>query len=84
MQLKTLYTISNIENLIGDVSNTKVRENSNDIDIYNKTSNQYFPKYFQFKQNIKNWTNTKDFERVIWTNLPVNWISKIALSNRIK
>jgi len=47
-----------------------VREN---IGSYNKSKDEFSPIEFSFKENIKNWISSTDFDAVIWTNLPENW-----------
>ena len=43
------------------------------IGYYDKTKDEFSPIDFLFKESIKNWIQTTDFDAVIWTNLPENW-----------
>ena len=74
-EVPTLYSISSFDNLDLAVLNLAVREGSGRMSIgsYNKSKDEFSPIDFSFKENIKNWIQTTDFDAVIWTNLPENW-----------
>lgn len=74
-EVQTLYTISNYEILDEAVLNLAVREGSGrrSIGSYNKTTNQFSPAGFLFKQNILDWITETDIDAIIWTNLGENW-----------
>lgn len=71
----TLYSFSSFDSLDLAVLNLKNREGTveENIGSYNKSKDEFFPKDFSFKENIKKWIQTTDFDDVIWTNLPENW-----------
>lgn len=71
----TLYSVSSFNNLDLAVLNLKKREGTDEkyIGSYNKSKDEFSPIDFSFKENIKNWIQTTDFDTVIWTNLPENW-----------
>ena len=71
----TLYSVSSFDSLDLAVLNLKRREGTveENIGYYDRTKEEFFPKDFSFKENIKNWIQTTDFDGVIWTNLPENW-----------
>ena len=71
----TLYAVCSFDNLDLAVLNLAVREGSGRMSIgsYNKSKDEFSPIDFSFKDNIKNWIQTTDFDAVIWTNLPENW-----------
>ena len=72
----TLYSVSSFDNLNLAVLNLKKREGTNEkyIGSYNKSKDEFSPIEFPYKDNIKNWIQTTDFDGVIWTNLPEKWI----------
>ena len=74
-EVPTLYSVSSFDNLNLAVLNLAVREGSGRTSIgsYNKYKDEFSPIKFMFKENIKNWIQTTDFDAVIWTNLPENW-----------
>lgn len=90
--VKTLYSVSSFDTLDLAVLNLAVREGSGRLSIgsYDKSKDEFKPKEFLFKDNIKNWISTTDFDVVIWTNLPEKWIlndedkTKINPDNRIE
>lgn len=71
----TLYSVSSFDNLDLAVLNLTVREGSGRMSIgsYNKSKDEFFPIDFSFKENIKKWISSTDFDAVIWTDLPENW-----------
>ncbi|CAG5015606.1 hypothetical protein DYBT9275_05370 [Dyadobacter sp. CECT 9275] len=75
-EVPTLYSVSSFDNLDLAVLNLAVREGSGRMSIgyYNKTKDEFSSIEFSFKENIKNWIQTTDFDGVIWTNLPEKWI----------
>ena len=87
----TLYAVSSFDSLDLAILNLAVREGSvrKSIGYYNKSKDEFSPIAFSFKENIKNWIQTTDFDAVIWTNLPEKWIlndenkTKIDSNNRI-
>ena len=78
----TLYSVSSFDNLNLAVLNLKKREGTNEkyIGSYNKSKDEFSPIEFPYKDNIKNWIQTSDFDAVIWTNLP----EKLNLENMTK
>ena len=78
----TLYAVSSFDSLDLAVLNLAVREGSGRMSIgsYNKSKDEFSPIDFSFKENIKNWIQTTDFDAVIWTNLP----EKLNLENVTK
>lgn len=74
-EVPTLYSVSSFDSLDLAVLNLAVREGSGRMSIgsYNKSKDEFSPIDFLFKENIKNWIQTTDFDAVIWTNLPENW-----------
>ena len=64
------------------VLNLTKREETNEkyIGSYNKSKDEFSPIEFPYKDNIKNWIQTSDFDAVIWTNLP----EKLNLENMTK
>ena len=80
--LPTLYSVSSFDNLNLAVLNLKKREGTNEkyIGSYNKSKDEFSPIEFPYKDNIKNWIQTSDFDAVIWTNLP----EKLNLENMTK
>ena len=74
-EVPTLYSVSSFDTIDLAVLNLAVREGSGrkSIGYYNKTKDEFSPIEFSFKENIKNWIQTTDFDAVIWTNLPENW-----------
>jgi hypothetical protein len=75
-EVTTLYSVSSFDSLDLAVLNLKKREGTveENIGSYNKSKDEFFPKDFSFKENIKKWIQTTDFDSVIWTNLPEKWI----------
>ena len=71
----TLYSVSSFDSLELAVLNLGVREGSGrkSIGYYDKAKDKFSPIEFSFKEKIKNWIQTTDFDAVIWTNLPENW-----------
>ena len=90
-EVPTLYAVSSFDSLDLAVLNLAVREGSGrkSIGYYDKSKDKFSPIEFSFKENIKNWIQTTDFDAVIWTNLPEKWIlndenkTKIDSNNRI-
>lgn len=88
--VKTLYSVSSFDTLDLAVLNLAVREGSGrkSIGYYIKSKNESYPKEISFRDNIKNWIDTTDFDAVIWTNLSEKWIlndeTKINPDNRIE
>ena len=80
--VKTLYSVSSFNSLDLAVLNLKKREGTNEkyIGSYNKSKDEFSPIEFPYKDNIKNWIQTSDFDAVIWTNLP----EKLNLENMTK
>lgn len=74
-EVTTLYSVSSFDSLDLAVLNLKKREGTvvENIGSYNKSKDEFSPVDFSFKENIKNWIQTTDFDAVIWTNLPENW-----------
>ena len=74
-EVPTLHSVSSFDSLNLAVLNLKKREGTSEkyIGYYNKTKDEISPIDFSFKENIKNWIQTTDFDAVIWTNLPENW-----------
>ncbi|WP_165783982.1 hypothetical protein [Flavobacterium alvei] len=74
-EVQTLYAVSSFDNLDLAVLNLKKREGTvkENIGYYDKTKDEFSPIDFLFKESIKNWIQTTDFDAVIWTNLPENW-----------
>lgn len=74
----TLYSVSSFDSLDSAVLNLKKREGTvkENIGYYDKSKDGFHPRDFLFKDNIKNWIQTTDFDGVIWTNLPENWEMK--------
>jgi hypothetical protein len=74
-EVPTLFAVSSFDSLDLAVLNLKKREGTvkENIGSYNKSKDEFFPKDFSFKENIKKWIQTTDFDDVIWTNLPENW-----------
>ncbi len=74
-EVPTLYAVSSFDSLDLAVLNLKKREGTSEeyIGYYNKTKDEFSPIDFTFKENIKNWIQTTNFDAVIWTNLPENW-----------
>ncbi len=81
-EVPTLYSVSSFDNLNLAVLNLAVREGTGRISIgsYNKSKDEFSPKEFPYRDNIKNWIETTDFDAVIWTNLP----EKLNLENVTK
>lgn len=81
-EVQTLYSVSSFDSLDLAVLNLAVREGSGrkSIGYYDKSKDEFSPIDFSFKENIKNWIQTTDFDTVIWTNLPV----KLNLENVTK
>lgn len=81
-EVPTLYSVSSFDNLNLAVLNLAVREGTGRTSIgsYNKSKDEFSPIKFMFKENIKNWIETTDFDAVIWTNLP----EKLNLENVTK
>lgn len=81
-EVPTLCAVSSFDNLDLAVLNLAVREGSGrkSIGSYNKSKDEFSPIDFSFKDNIKNWIQTTDFDAVIWTNLP----EKLNLENVTK
>ena len=81
-EVPTLYSVSSFDSLDLAVLNLAVREGSGrkSIGYYDKTKDEFSPIDFLFKENIKNWIQTSDFDAVIWTNLP----EKLNLENMTK
>lgn len=81
-EVPTLYSVSSFDNLNLAVLNLAVRESSGKASIgsYIKSKDEFYPIRFMFKDNIKNWIETTDFDAVIWTNLP----EKLNLENVTK
>lgn len=81
-EVPTLYSVSSFDSLDLAVLNLAVREGSGrkSIGYYDKSKDEFSPIDFSFKENIKNWIQTTDFDTVIWTNLPV----KLNLENVTK
>ena len=81
-EVTTLYSVSSFDNLDLAVLNLKKREGTNEkyIGSYNKSKDEFSPIEFPYKDNIKNWIQTSDFDAVIWTNLP----EKLNLENMTK
>ena len=75
-EVPTLYSFSSFDSLDLAVLNLAVREGSGrkSIGYYDKTKDEFSPIDFSFKENIKNWIQTTDFDSVIWTNLTEKWI----------
>lgn len=71
----TLYAVSSFDSLEIAVLNLKKREGTvkENIGYYDKSKDEFHPKDFSFKENIRNWIETTDFDSVIWTNLSENW-----------
>ena len=74
-EVPTLYSVSSFDTIDLAVLNLAVREGSGrkSIGYYNKTKDEFSPIEFPYKDNIKNWIQTSDFDAVIWTNLPEKW-----------
>lgn len=74
-EVPTLYSLSSFDSLDLAVLNLKRREGTvkENIGYYNKSKDEFSPIDFSFKEKIKNWIQTTDFDAVIWTNLPENW-----------
>ena len=74
-EVTTLYSVSSFDSLDLAVLNLKKREGTNEkyIGSYNKSKDEFSPIEFPYKDNIKNWIQTTDFDAVIWTDLPENW-----------
>ena len=74
-EVPTLYAVSSFDSLNLAVLNLKKREGTNEkyIGSYKKSKDEFSPKEFPYKENIKNWIQTTDFDAVIWTNLPEKW-----------
>ncbi len=74
-EVPTLYSVSSFDSLDLAVLNLAFREGSGrkSIGYYDKAKDEFSPVDFSFKENIKNWIQTTDFDGVIWTNLPENW-----------
>lgn len=91
-EVPTLYSVSSFDSLDLAVLNLAVREGSGrkSIGYYDKAKDEFSPIDFSFKESIKNWIQTTDFDGVIWTNLPEKWIlndenkTKIDPNNRIE
>lgn len=81
-EVPTLYAVSSFDSLNLAVLNLKKREGTNEkyIGSYNKSKDEFSPIEFPYKDNIKNWIQTSDFDAVIWTNLP----EKLNLENMTK
>ena len=81
-EVPTLYAVSSFDSLNLAVLNLKKREGTNEkyIGSYNKSKDEFSPKEIPYKDNIKNWIQTSDFDAVIWTNLP----EKLNLENMTK
>lgn len=77
-EVQTLYSVSSFDNIRDAVANLHEREGSSNIGVYDKNVDEFKPDNFQFKQKIKDWIVTTDFDAVIWTNLPENWAGKMA------
>ena len=73
-KVPVLYSLSNYERLDEAVLNLAIREGSgrNSIGSYDLEKDEFSSK-FQFKNEIKNWIKSTDFDAVIWTNLGENW-----------
>ena len=74
-EVPTLYSVSSFDTIDLAVLNLKKREGTveENIGSYNKFKDEFSPIDFSFKENIKNWIQTTDFDAVIWTDLPENW-----------
>ena len=81
-EVPTLYAVSSFDSLNLAVLNLKKREGTNEkyIGSYMKSKDEFSPIEFAYKDNIKNWIQTSDFDAVIWTNLP----EKLNLENMTK
>lgn len=81
-EVPTLYSVSSFDSLDLAVLNLAVREGSGrkSIGYYDKSKDEFSPIDFSFKENIKNWIQTTDFDAVIWTDLP----EKLNLENVTK
>ena len=81
-EVPTLYSVSCFDSLVLAVLNLKKREGTSEkyIGSYNKSKDEFSPIDFSFKENIKNWIQTTDFDAIIWTNLP----EKLNLENVTK
>ena len=77
-----LYSVSSFDTMDLALLNLAVREGSGrkSIGYYDKSKDEFHPKDYKFKENIKNWMSTTDFDGVIWTNLP----EKLNLENMTK
>ena len=75
-EVPTLYSVSSFDTIDLAVLNLKKREGTvkENIGYYDKTKDDFFLIDFLFKESIKNWIQTTDFDGVIWTNLPEKWI----------
>ncbi|WP_177763124.1 hypothetical protein [Flavobacterium sp. I3-2] len=75
--VKTLYSISESNNIEEAKENLRSREgtNLNFIGSYNKGADTFIPEDFLFKENIKSWIKETDLDFVIWTNLAEKWIT---------
>lgn len=81
-----LYSVSSFDTMDLALLNLAVREGSGrkSIGYYDKSKDEFHPKDYKFKENIKNWMSTTDFDGVIWTNLPEKWEikeNKIVIEN---
>tara|TARA_R110002124_G_C8732034_1_gene496703 strand:+ start:44 stop:577 length:534 start_codon:yes stop_codon:yes gene_type:complete len=76
--VQTLYAYSSEITLDNALQNLRKREGTTlkNIGYYIKSSEQFFPSDFEFKQNILDWINNNDIDAVIWTNLNENWNDK--------
>ncbi|WKD85188.1 hypothetical protein KCTC32516_00528 [Polaribacter huanghezhanensis] len=73
--VQTLYSNSSESKLDNAIANLRKREGTNlkNIGYYSKDSDEFFPKDFEFKQNILDWICKKEIDAVIWTDLNENW-----------
>jgi hypothetical protein len=85
-EVQTLYAISEFDCINDTVLNLVKREGTiiKKIGTYNKHNDEFFPNDFQYKENIKKWINTTDFDAVIWTNLGESWEVKNEKRETIK
>ncbi|NHN26107.1 hypothetical protein FIA58_010505 [Flavobacterium jejuense] len=76
--VQTLYSFSAEKNIDSALKNLKKREGTTlkNIGYYIKSSEQFFPSDFEFKQNVLDWISENDIDAVIWTNLNENWKDK--------
>jgi len=81
--VQTFFTTSSYQKLDEAVLNLAERErcSTKKIGYYEKISGEFNPHDFLYKENIKEWMNSKDFDAAIWTNLGKKFKDEIGFSH---